>query len=356
MPRAIIVSPNGLSDSGGVERVMLYASRALSPLGFRPLVLDKARLAKSSIGRLLRPLARGRLGFTIEGLAYSLLARSLRSRGDIVVANGYSSPFVRADLLFCHGSIRGFRRATEGRRIAYGPIELMEAAAGLLARRVAAVSLRAGREWRRMYWTPSRKLRILQNCVDASAFIPAKAGRAAGREVATRVLFVARLGIPKGTDRLHALLDHSAKTGTHLKLVIATPSAEGTAAFAARSDVELLVGVPFGKLPELYRSCDVLYLPSRYEGFEMVTLEALASGTPVVGSDVGGMAELSRLGFPGVTIVDPDDVEAALGAILAAARDWGDPARKELLHRRTESEYGLEAWSGRLAGIMEGRE
>jgi len=36
-----IISPNGLSDAGGVERVMLYAYRALSEHGFRVDIIDQ---------------------------------------------------------------------------------------------------------------------------------------------------------------------------------------------------------------------------------------------------------------------------------------------------------------------------
>jgi glycosyltransferase involved in cell wall biosynthesis len=356
MSKAIIVSPNGLSDSGGVERVMLYASRTLETLGYRTMVVDKSFLARSSIGRTLLPLARGRLGFVVEAAAFSLLARSLKRRGDIVVANGYSSPFVRADLLFCHGSMRGFRFAVLGRRLLYSPAELMEAAAGLCARRVIAVSRRANLEWNRMYGVPRRKLRVLQNCVDPGSFAPAVGSKGRPEEECLRILYVARLGPQKAPDRLLRLIEYAAGRDLKIRFVIATPTKENTEPFERLPGVELRVGVRLQEIPDLYRSCDVLYLPSRYEGFEMVTLEALASGVPVVGSDVGGIAELSRRGFPGVSVVDPEDLEGTLSALKSAAREWASPAKKSELHARVSEEYGLSRWGTRLAAILGGRD
>lgn len=355
MPRAIIVSPQGVSDAGGVERVMLYASREFAARGYRPLILDRDRLERSVMGRILLPRARGKMGLVVEALAFSLAARALWRRGDVLITNGYAAPFVRADLLFCHGSIRGFRFATQGRRLFYGPAEILEAMAGWFSRRVVAVSHRAAGEWRRMYGVFPGKVRVLPNCVDARAFAPAGCAVRQGRGNCARVLFIARLGPPKGTDRLLRLIERVATTKAPLEFVIATPTAENVAPFIDRPGIELRIGVRFSELPELYNSCDALFLPSRYEGFEMVTLEALSAGIPVIGSAVGAIAELSRRGTPGVRVVDPDDVEATLGAILDEARAWAEPARRIELHKMVAAEYGIERWGERLvriAGVM----
>ena len=48
-------------------------------------------------------------------------------------------------------------------------------------------------------------------------------------------------------------------------------------------------------LPIYYRCCDLFIVPTRFlEGFGLVTLEALASGTPVVATPVGGNAEIIK--------------------------------------------------------------
>lgn len=357
MKKAIIVSMKGLSDSGGVERVMLYAARVFESMGYRVLVLDRDRLRASAIGRLFRPLFATRFGFVFEALATSTLAMALKSPSDIVVANGYSAPLARADLLFAHGSMHGFVLATASgrrwRRLFLGPEELMEACAGRLARHILAVSRRAAREWQRYYGAPSQRIKVLQNCVDDGRFSPCaeRNGIKTGRSGDIRVLFVARVSQMKGIDRLLKLAERVVERDIHF--IVATPNHENCEGLFERRNIEVRVGVSLAEMPELYRSCDVLFLPSRYEGFEMVSLEALACGTPVVGSDVGGIAELSRAGFPGVYAVDSDDAEASLAALGAAARAFSRPADKERLHERVARDYGLKPWGGRLAAIVE---
>jgi D-inositol-3-phosphate glycosyltransferase len=55
-------------------------------------------------------------------------------------------------------------------------------------------------------------------------------------------------------------------------------------------------------LPYYYSAADVLVMPSHYESFGMVALEAMACGTPVIASEVGGLAYLVRDGETGFTI------------------------------------------------------
>ncbi|MCK7506339.1 MAG: glycosyltransferase family 4 protein [Desulfobacterales bacterium] len=55
-------------------------------------------------------------------------------------------------------------------------------------------------------------------------------------------------------------------------------------------------------LPYYYSAAEVLVMPSHYESFGMVALEAMACGTPVIASEVGGLAYLVRDGETGFTI------------------------------------------------------
>ncbi len=62
-------------------------------------------------------------------------------------------------------------------------------------------------------------------------------------------------------------------------------------------------------LPWYYSAADVVVVPSRYESFGMVALEALACGTPVIASDVGGLSYIVADGLTGF-LVPEDDPEA----------------------------------------------
>ncbi|MEM7132943.1 MAG: glycosyltransferase [Chloroflexota bacterium] len=59
-------------------------------------------------------------------------------------------------------------------------------------------------------------------------------------------------------------------------------------------------------LPDYYAAADVVVMPSHYESFGMVALEAMAMGTPVVASNVGGLAHLVRHGETGFHIPAQD--------------------------------------------------
>jgi D-inositol-3-phosphate glycosyltransferase len=82
-----------------------------------------------------------------------------------------------------------------------------------------------------------------------------------------------------------------------------------------------------------YNSADVLVMPSHYESFGMVALEAMACGTPVIASDVGGLSYLVRDGETGFHVPNGDFV--ALASTLARLlqddklrRNFGDEATR----------------------------
>jgi glycosyltransferase involved in cell wall biosynthesis len=78
-------------------------------------------------------------------------------------------------------------------------------------------------------------------------------------------------------------------------------------------------------LPGLYAGALALAMPSRYEGFGLPCLEAMACGTPVVASRSGALPE--TVGDAGL-LVDPDDRDAFAKALLTAACD--EPLRERL--------------------------
>jgi D-inositol-3-phosphate glycosyltransferase len=67
-------------------------------------------------------------------------------------------------------------------------------------------------------------------------------------------------------------------------------------------------------LPYYYSAAEVVVMPSFYESFGMVALEAMACGTPVIASQVGGLAFLVQDGETGyfVPAQDPDALAAKL--------------------------------------------
>jgi glycosyltransferase involved in cell wall biosynthesis len=104
--------------------------------------------------------------------------------------------------------------------------------------------------------------------------------------------------------------------------------------------VRFLGFVNQSQLPAVYKSADIMVLPSEYEPFAVVVNEAMCCGCPVIASDrVGAVGDLvvpGRTGF-----VYPCGDTAALAGILKEA--IADPARLETLRRGALTR--MQSWS-----------
>lgn len=85
--------------------------------------------------------------------------------------------------------------------------------------------------------------------------------------------------------------------------------------------LELLGFVPFGpELLERYRTAHMFVHASLTEGLPAVLIEAMASGTPIVATDVGGVSTVLEGGAAGL-LVPPEDVESFVQAVLRLSDD-----------------------------------
>jgi L-malate glycosyltransferase len=96
------------------------------------------------------------------------------------------------------------------------------------------------------------------------------------------------------------------------------------------------VGVVDG-VASLLAAADVLLLPSETESFGLVALEAMASGVPVVASDVGGLPEVVEHGVTGF-LAPVGDVDAMAGYCLTLLSDCQDARKYGEAARRRASE------------------
>jgi glycosyltransferase involved in cell wall biosynthesis len=76
----------------------------------------------------------------------------------------------------------------------------------------------------------------------------------------------------------------------------------------------------YSSIPKFYKGADVCVFPSRLEAFGITILEAMASGKPVVASNVGGIPEIISDGENGI-LVEPNDPEALSKAIVMVYQD-----------------------------------
>lgn len=114
----------------------------------------------------------------------------------------------------------------------------------------------------------------------------------------------------------------------------------------ASPDVEHIPWVPNGAA--VMRHLDVLVAPSRQEPFGTVLAEAMAAGTPVVATRVGGLAEVVADGLTGrlVAPARPDELAAAVLEVLA------DRARMGAAARERAQRFGADAYADRIEPIL----
>lgn len=115
--------------------------------------------------------------------------------------------------------------------------------------------------------------------------------------------------------------------------------------------IELLGYLPFPELLPHYRSAHAFVHVSFTEGVPQVLNEALATGLPIVATDVGGVGEALDRGRAGL-LVPPADREALVEAVLRVADD--KRLRLELVERGLEHarDRTLEAQAARVAAFL----
>jgi glycosyltransferase involved in cell wall biosynthesis len=166
----------------------------------------------------------------------------------------------------------------------------------------------------------ARRVERIYNGVDLDAFSPAPKGSTDKVVVGC----AARLVPGKGVDDLLRAASLLREAGVSVRIAGDGPERPELERLLDELDVRWfvdLVGRVPG-MPEFWRACDVAVVPSDgwIESFSMSTLEAMACGVPVVGTDVGGIPEVLADGETG-TIVRRGDPEALADAIRRYSED-----------------------------------
>jgi glycosyltransferase involved in cell wall biosynthesis len=142
------------------------------------------------------------------------------------------------------------------------------------------------------------------------------------------VLSVGTIDSRKDLTRLRAAYDLLPPDCADVALVFVGRTAYGAERLAQllgrqpkRGHVVMLGYVPREDLPALYAGASAFVYPSRYEGFGLPVLEAMACGAPVIVSSAGALAEL--VGDAGVVLqtADPAELTQAIERLLRFAPD-----------------------------------
>lgn len=179
---------------------------------------------------------------------------------------------------------------------------------------------------------PSERVSVIPNGVDPGKFAPVpkqEAKDALHLSSHRLVLSVGNLTENKGMEflvkALHILIYQRHRTDLHLAIVGDGPCRcalkELVVSLNLLDYVTLVGSVPHHELSRWYNAADVFCLASAREGLPNVILEALACGTPVVATPVGGIPEVissERVGL----LVRRDERHLADAIALALERNW----------------------------------
>ena len=223
-----------------------------------------------------------------------------------------------------------------------------------------------------LYSVDPQKITIIPPGVNTNHFYPIpqdEAKEAIGIPVQDRMaLFVGRIEPLKGLDtlvRAMGILKRTCKTFRcpHYLAIIGGDPEEDPDEMSAEmvriqnlceelglDDMILFLGKRSQTtLPYYYAAAEVVVMPSHYESFGMVALEAMACGTPVIASRVGGLAHLIKDGVTGyfVPAQDPEALAAKLRLLF----------NDEQLHTRLSTQAATYAhefcWESITAQMVE---
>jgi glycosyltransferase involved in cell wall biosynthesis len=318
--------------------------------------------------RILSPLtfyelAASRLGFLPEPFAFSVrafraLAARLRAgrRYDLVhdvQCLGWGMLAVRALGLplvaTVHHPLTIDRRASfvrdETLRDALGTMQFypigMQSTVARRAERLLTSSMASAGEIQRDFGVDPRRLRMVANGVDTNLFRPDPDVPRCDEEI----LCVGRASDPnKGVKTLVEALARLPRS-VRLTLVDDDHPDNGARKRARRlgcGDRMHITGrIRTDELVALYRRAALVVVPSRYEGFGLPAVEAMACGTPVVATRAGALPEVVGVGGGGV-LVPPDDPQALARAVAELlARPATRAELGSLGHKRVDAAY---AW------------
>ncbi|WKZ34149.1 MAG: glycosyltransferase [Anaerolineales bacterium] len=238
------------------------------------------------------------------------------------------------------------------------------------ADRIVVATMAELTQLRFLYKADADKMVIIPPGVDTSHFYPIPADEAKQyiglRPENRMVLFVGRIEPLKGVDTLIQAMSCLDLQGVHRPVHLAIIGGDVNVSPDDMSDEmtrlqnlcdDLCMGgmvVFLGKrgqdtLPYYYSAAEVVVMPSLYESFGMVALEAMACGVPVVASEVGGLGYLVQNGLTGYTI--PDSDPQALCEKLSMLLGNAD-LRHEMGHRAAE--YAADyAWGKITSQIID---
>ncbi|WP_309113878.1 glycosyltransferase family 4 protein [Saccharothrix sp.] len=173
------------------------------------------------------------------------------------------------------------------------------------------------------------------------------------------LLFFGRLEWEKGVQDLIAALPRIRRAHRGARLVVAGEGTHGqwlveqARKHKVRRAVDFVGHLSDRELAGVLAAADAVVLPSRYEPFGIVALEAAAAGTPLVASTAGGLGEVVLDGVTGLSFA-PGDVEALARAVRSVLADRPSAVRRaKAAKARLATDFDWTRIAGDTAAVYE---
>lgn len=190
---------------------------------------------------------------------------------------------------------------------------LLEKIGYVMSKKIIAISSTTKKSLVHDYGIPPEKIIVIPVGINLDEFKPLDDIK----KIPSSILYVGRLDKRKGVQYLIRALRYVVKGFPMAKLyIIGNGNLRDSLEKLARNEkvddhVTFLGKVPMKDLVKWYNKAEVFVLPSLFEGFGIVVLEAMACGTPVIGTKVAGIVDIIENKKTGI-LVPPED-EKKLG-------------------------------------------
>jgi glycosyltransferase involved in cell wall biosynthesis len=364
----VVFVAHEVGGSGGMERQserlvggLLHAGRPVTVISRSCSIPDSAGLRFVRVRTPRRPVS---LGYPAFFVVASLLGAAKRDgllhTTGAIVAN-------RADLSTVHYCHRAAATRVNGSRASRAdPFYLMNAAVSRIAslagetwcyrpartRLLCAVSQGVAAELREQFPEMARTVRTVPNGVDCAVFRPERESRTEMRaelgvgDRESLALFVGGDWERKGLT--HAVDALALSPGWHLAVAgKGDPASHAARARAAGTEPRLHFLGPVRDMPCVYPAGDAFVLPTGYEAFPLVALEAAASGLPLLVTRVNGVEDLLEDGVNGWYIApDARDIARRLNELRQ------NPGHASQLGVAARSAASRFSWDAMVEGYL----
>jgi glycosyltransferase involved in cell wall biosynthesis len=252
------------------------------------------------------------------------------------------------------------------RRLGYWLYSREDRAALRMARRIVTTCERNKRDLLEWLGTPEERVRVVYYGTDPEVFRPAAPGeREALRDRfgwpvdRPMLAFVGALGDRrKGFDTLFSAWSELCRDPSwDADLMVVGRGSEAAAWEARAAEAGLAGRIQFlgfvRDLPDLFRACDAHVLPSRYEGYSIVTQEALACGIPAFVTAAAGIADRYPPELSDLLIPDPEDVSDLAARLRRWRSGLGRPRPELALFSERLRAYTWDHMAAEIADVIE---